>query len=157
MRGGGEGSAVTETVSATLGVSTHRRPIGGLHDDLVIVVLHQAALEARLDAGLLEIAQQILRLVLEAQDAHLRADLHVGERNAREAGAGDYRMTVWAGRGVADRGQHFLLEHRRHRVLQALGLLVDLVPRHPEHVRQEALDQAVATHDSLGVLERRSR
>ncbi len=37
-------------------------------------------------------------------------------------------------------------------MLQALGLLVDLVPGDPEHIGQEALDQAMTTHDALGVL-----
>ena len=48
--------------------------------------------------------------------------------------------------------QHALLEPRRHRVLHALGLLVDLVPRDAQDVGQEALDQAVAADDRLGVL-----
>ncbi len=61
-------------------------------------------------------------------------------------------MAVRAGLGVADRREHALLEHRRHRVLQPLGLLVDLVPGDAEHVGQEALDQAVAADDVLGVL-----
>ena len=37
-------------------------------------------------------------------------------------------------------------------MLQALGLLVHLVPGHAEHVGEEALDQAMAAHDPLGVL-----
>ena len=41
---------------------------------------------------------------------------------------------------------------RRHRVLEPLGLLVDLVPRDPEDVGEEALDQPVAADDALGVL-----
>ena len=41
---------------------------------------------------------------------------------------------------------------RRHRVLEPLGLLVDLVPRDAEDVGQEALDQAVAADDAAGVL-----
>ena len=66
--------------------------------------------------------------------------------------AGHDRVAVRAGLRVADRGEHPLLEHRRHRVLEPLGLLVDLVPRDPEHVGEEALDQAVAADDALGVL-----
>jgi hypothetical protein len=58
---------------------------------------------------------------------------------------------VWAGLGVADRGHHALLEHRRHRVLQALGLLVDLVPGDSQHIGEEALDQPVTADDRLGV------
>ena len=95
--------------------------------------------------------QQILGLVLEAQHAHGRADGDVGQRHARQALAGDDRMAVGAGLGVADRGEHALLEDRRHGVLQALGLLVDLVPGNAEHVGEEALDQAVAADDALGV------
>jgi hypothetical protein len=63
-------------------------------------------------------------------------------------------VAVRAGLGVADRGAHALLEHRRHRVLEALGLLVDLVPGDAEDVGEEALDQAVAADDPLGVLAR---
>ena len=61
----------------------------------------------------------------------------------------DERVAVRAGRRVADRRQHPLLEHRRHRVLQPLGLLVDLVPGDPEDVGEEALDQPVAADDRL--------
>jgi hypothetical protein len=53
---------------------------------------------------------------------------------------------------VTDRGEHPLLERGRHRVLEPLGLLVDLVPWHAQHVGEEALDQAVAHHDLLGPL-----
>ncbi len=37
-------------------------------------------------------------------------------------------------------------------MLQALGLLVDLVPRDPEDVGEEALDQAMAADDRLRVV-----
>ena len=63
------------------------------------------------------------------------------------------RMAVRAGLRVADRGQHARLEYRRHRVLEPLGLLVDVVPRDLQHVGEEALDQAVAADDRLGLLE----
>ena len=102
------------------------------------------ALEAGLEAGLLEVVQEILGLVLEAEDVDVGADGDVGERDTLDPAAGDDRVAVGARRGVADRGEHALLEHGRHRVLEALGLLVDLVPGNPEHVGQEALDQAVA-------------
>ena len=36
------------------------------------------------------------------------------------------------------------LEGRRNRMLQPLGLLVNLVPLHAEHFAQHALDQVVA-------------
>ena len=61
-------------------------------------------------------------------------------------------MAVRAGLRVADRGEHVRLEARRHRVLEALGLLVHVVPRHADDVGQEALDQPVAADDRLGVL-----
>ena len=66
--------------------------------------------------------------------------------------AGVDRVAVRTGLGVADGGEHARLQHRRHRVLEPLGLLVDLVPRDPEHVGEEALDQPVAADDALGVL-----
>ncbi len=96
--------------------------------------------------------QEILGLVLEAQHAHAGADVDVGERNPGQARAGDDGMPVGARLGVADGGEHALLEHGRHGVLEALGLLVDLVPGHAEDVGEEALDQAVPAHDPLGVL-----
>ena len=37
-------------------------------------------------------------------------------------------------------------------MLEPLGLLVDLVPGDPEDVGEEALDQAVALDDLLGVV-----
>ena len=151
MRAGGEGSAITETVSATLGVTVAARPSALCSDHLLVVAHRERALQAGLEARGLEVVQQILGLVLEAQDAHGGADRDVGQRHAREALADDDRVTVRAGLGVADRREHALLEHRRHRVLQALGLLVDLVPGDAEHVGEEALDQAVAADDPLGV------
>jgi EmrB/QacA subfamily drug resistance transporter len=126
--------------------------VGRLDDDLLGRGRGHRALHPRLDPGLLQVVQKVLRLVLEAQDRHARAGLHVGQRHALDARAGDDRMPVGARLGVADRGQHARLEHRRHRVLQALGLFVDLVPRDPEDVGQEALDQPVAADDALGVL-----
>jgi len=78
--------------------------------------------------------EQLLGLVLEAQDADVGADRDVGQQRAALAGALDDRVAVRAGRGVADRGPHALLEHRRHRVLDPLRLLVDLVPGDAEHV-----------------------
>jgi hypothetical protein len=95
--------------------------------------------------------QELLGLVLEAQHLDARALGHVGQGDALDAGAGVDGMAVRAGLRVADGGQHALLEDRRHRVLEPLGLLVDLVPGDAEHVGQEALDQAVATADLLGV------
>ena len=130
VRGGGEGSATTETVSATLGVSAQRRP-SAVSTTTSRRRGRRACPESGLQAGVLEVAQQILSLVLEAQDAHRGADLDVGERHAGYAGTGDDRVAVRAGLGVADRGEHALLEHRRHRVLQTLGLLVHLIPGDP--------------------------
>ena len=54
------------------------------------------------------------------------------------------RMPVRAGLGVADGGQHALLEHGRHCVLEALRLLVDLIPGHVQGPDQEELEQAMA-------------
>ena len=96
--------------------------------------------------------EQLLGLVLEAQDVDLGADLDVGEQRALLAGALDDRVAVGAGRGVADRRPHPLLEHRRHRVLDPLGLLVDLVPGDAEDVGEEALDHPVALDDVGRVL-----
>ena len=96
--------------------------------------------------------EQLLGLVLEAQHGDLGSGLDVGEQHAVLARALDDRVPVRAGGGVSDRGQHPLLEHRRHRVLEPLGFLMDLVPGDPEHVGEKALDQPVASDDRLGVL-----
>ena len=101
--------------------------------------------------------EDLLGLVLEAEDDDARAGLDVGQQSALLARALDDRVAVGAGLGVADRGEHALLEHRRHRVLQALGLLVDLVPGDAEHVGEEALDQAVALDHRLGLVAARAR
>ena len=67
------------------------------------------------------------------------------------------RVAVRTGRGVADGGAHVGLEARRHRVLELLGLLVDVVPRDADDVGEEALDHPVAADDALGLLARRTR
>jgi hypothetical protein len=95
--------------------------------------------------------QQILGLVLEAQHANRRALAHVGQRHPWQARADADRVSVRARGRVADRRKHALLEHRRHRVLEPLRLLVHLIPGDAEHVGQEALDQAVAANDLLGL------
>jgi hypothetical protein len=56
--------------------------------------------------------QQVLGLVLEAQDPHARALLDVGQRHALLALALEDRVPVRAGLRVADRAQHPLLDHR---------------------------------------------
>ena len=112
----------------------------------------ELAVEARASPGLLEVVKKLLGLVLEAKDRDLRAGLDVGEQHALLAGALDDRVAVRAGLGVADRGEHALLEDGRHRVLQPLGLLVDLVPRDAEDVGEKALDQAMAADDRVRVV-----
>ena len=62
-------------------------------------------------------------------------------------------MPVRACLRVADRADHLLLERGRHRVLEALGLLVHVVPGDADDVGQEPLDQPVATDDRLRLLE----
>ena len=120
-------------------------------DRHVLALGRHRAVHAGLHARGHELVEQVLGLVLEAQDLDRRADLDVGERHALHAGARLDRVAVRAGLRVADRGEHPLLEHRRHRVLQALGLLVHLVPRDAEDVGEEALDEAVAADDALRV------
>ena len=119
---------------------------------VVVVGLGDLAVEAGVVAGVLEVVEQLLGLVLEAQDDHVGADLAVGEQRAALADALDDRVAVRAGRRVADRFAHPLLEHRRHRVLDPLRLLVDLVPGDVQHVGEEALDHPVAADDVGGAL-----
>ena len=95
--------------------------------------------------------QQVLGLVLEAQDRHGRPGLDVRERHALDPPAGNDRMAVGAGGRVADGRPNVGLEARGHRVLEPFGLLVDVVPRHAHDVGEEPLDQSVARHDLLGV------
>ena len=80
------------------------------------------------------------------------ARLDVTQRHAHHALPDVDRVPVRTRLRVADRGKHARLEHGGHRVLEPLGLLVDLVPRDPEDVRKETLDQPVAADDRLGVL-----
>ena len=65
-----------------------RQPVAGgrLDDDLVVAGLDQRALQARVQPGGLEVVQQVLGLVLEAQDRDLGADLDVGQRDAGDRG-----------------------------------------------------------------------
>ena len=121
-------------------------------DDVVVVLLGDGPLLAGLDPGVLEVVQEVLRLVLEAEDPDLGADLDVAERHADDPVADVDRMPVRARLRVADRGEHARLQHGRHRVLEPLRLLVHLVPRDPEDVGEKALDQPVAADDALGVL-----
>ena len=99
-----------------------------------------------------QVVEQLLGLVLEAQHGDRGADRDVGQQRALLADPLDDRVPVRAGRRVADRRPHPLLQHRRHRVLDPLGLLVDLVPGDPEDVGEEALDHPVAADDVAGVL-----
>ena len=151
MRGGGDGSATTETVSATLRVTACFASPASDHD-LVVPGAREHCPRARGQAGVLQVVQQVLGLVLEAEHAHARALLDVGERHALLALALEDRVAVRAGLRVADRAQHALLDHRRHPVLEPLGLLVDLIPGNVEHVGEEALDQPVAADDAGRVL-----
>ena len=96
--------------------------------------------------------QEVLGLVLESQDGHRRANFDIGQRSALDARPGVDRVSVRTRLRVADRRQHALLEHGRHRVLKALGLLMDLIPRNPQHVGEEPLDQSMAPDDRLRVL-----
>jgi hypothetical protein len=127
-------------------------PVGRGDDDALVVGGRDLALEAGVEARGLEVVQQLLGLVLEAQDDDVGADLDVREQRALLADALDDRVAVRAGGGVADRCPHPLLQHRAHRVLDPLGLLVDLVPGDVEDVGEEALDHPVAADDVAGVL-----
>ena len=102
-----------------------------------------------MEASALQVVEDLLGLVLEAQDHDVGARLHVGQEDALLTGPLDDRMPVRAGLRVTDRREHSLLEHGRHRVLEPLRLLVDLVPRDTEDVGQEALYQAMTADDGL--------
>ncbi len=86
--------------------------LGGDDGDAVLAGALDRALQARIESGVLEVVQQLLGLVLEAQHVDLGAGLDVGEQRALLAGALDDRVAVGAGRRVADRGAHPLLQHR---------------------------------------------
>jgi hypothetical protein len=127
---------------AALGVDRH----------LIVVDRPDRPGQPGLDPDVHQVVQQVLGLVLEAQDADAGALLDVGQRHARLALDVADRMPVGAGARVTDSGHHALLERRRHRVLEPLGLLVHVVPRDAEDVGQEALDQPVPAHDRGGVV-----
>jgi hypothetical protein len=92
--------------------------------------------------GLLEVVQEVLasfskrRMRTEAPIS-TSASGTPGRREPTSIG-----MAVRAGLRLADRRAHVRLEARGHRVLQALGLLVHVVPRHPDDVGEVALDEA---------------
>src|SRR4051812_8937670 len=73
----------------------HLVPVG-LEHDLVAVVLAQRGRQPRLETLVLQVVQEVLGLVLEAQDPHRRARLDVGQRHALDARAGDDRVPVRA-------------------------------------------------------------
>ncbi len=86
--------------------------VGGGDHDLLGVRALDLALEARVQSRGLQVMQQLLGLVLEAQDGDVGADLDVGQQRALLADALDDRVAVGAGGGVADRRSHPLLQHR---------------------------------------------
>ena len=96
--------------------------------------------------------QEVLGLVLEAQDRHRRSGLDVRERHALDPPPGNDRMAMGAYGRVADGRPDVGLEAGRHRVLEPFGLLVHVVPRHAHDVGEEPLDHAVAADDVLRVL-----
>jgi hypothetical protein len=89
-----------------------REPLAvALQGHLLVAGLREGALEARRETGLHEVVQQVLRLVLEAQDAHVGALLDVGQRHTLLTPPGVDRVAVGAGLGVADGLEHPFL-HR---------------------------------------------
>ena len=78
------------------------------------------------------------------------ARLELGQRNGRSSATARSRSGIgspWGSRlGVAERGGDQLLELLGDVVLEHLGLVVDAVPRHPERLGEERLDQAVMAH-----------
>ena len=85
-RGGGDGSAITDTVSATLARRpTTRRAVGVRRRPRRRRGSASVPSSPGSRPGRLEVVQQVLGLVLEAQDLDARADLDVGERDALDA------------------------------------------------------------------------
>ena len=155
-RGGGDGighhgDGLGHAAGDRVGVAVR------LDRDRVVAGLRELALQTGREARVLEVVQQVLGLVLEPQHGDLGALLDIGQRHAGYALLGEDRMAVGASVGVADRLKHLLLHRGRHPVLEPLCLLVHLVPGDVEHVGEEALDQAMAADDVLGVLARRCR
>src|SRR6266498_4114183 len=103
-----------------------------------------------LDPGATEHAQQVVVLVLEAQDARPAAALHAGQRHPRLARVVPDGVTVWAGPGLSDHLEHARLEPGRDAHLEGLRLLVDVVPGHAHDLHEKRLDQAVAADDVPG-------
>ena len=128
---GGVGAELGHTVSVSLSPITPRRPGSR--------------------PALFKQVQQLLGLVLEAQDPHLSPPAGVGQRDALDARPAE--SGVRAGTSLRRRSrQASSLRPRRHPVLEPFGLLVDLVPGDPEDIGQEPLDQAVAADGRLGVV-----
>ena len=145
------------------GVGDHRHGLGDArgdgrhlavgHDGHVLAVVGgDLALQPGLDARALEVVQEILGLVLEPQDRHLGAWLAVCQRDSVDPLPDPDRMAVRTRLGVPHGGADVRLEPRRHRVLELLRLLVDVIPRNADDIGEEPLDHPVAADDRLGVL-----
>src|SRR2546426_635345 len=73
------------------------------------------------------------------------------ERPRRLRRRAGHRIPVRAGLRIAKDPDHPGLHLRRHRVLEALGLLVGLPPRESEDLDEEPLRQAVSPDDRVGL------
>ena len=104
------------------------------HYDLLVIGAVERSLQARRKTSGLEVLEQILSLVLKAHDLNLGANRNIGQRHALVAGPALNRVAMRASCRVADSGHHPLLKHRAHRVLEPLGLLVNLIPRNTKNI-----------------------
>src|SRR6266508_144398 len=126
--------------------------LGVLELGLLVERTGNGVAAARLDAGPAEPAQQVVVLVLEAQDTDRAAARDAGQRHAGHAWVVPDRVTMRAGPGLADHLEHARLEPGGDAHLEGLGLLVNVVPWHPHDLHEERLDQAVAADDVPGHL-----
>ena len=119
-------------------------------------------------ADLAEISQDLGDLFGDAVDSCDRADLELREWHAGAGGVGAIdrrnRMAVRADLRFAEHDDEPFFDAGRDRMLEAAGLGVNLVPRHPQDLRQQTLRQTMAPEDSnrngesaLGQLRRAAR
>ena len=124
-------------------------------DGLIVVLAEDFEGFAGADAGRVEECEELGVAFLEAGDGVALAlgrlrELELALALALGGTDGEHGVAVRAGAALAELFPELGLEGRRDRVLQALRLLVNLVPLHAEDLAQHALDEVMAQGGVIG-------
>lgn len=128
----------------------------GFHlEGAVWTTVEDADFAAWLDAGTMQKAQEFRVALKEAADGAMGAFGRVGQRDQAPVAALVRRLrqdeiAVGAGSLFAQLFDQQSFESGGDGVLEALGLVVDLVPGHAEDLREHALDEVVAEGGAVG-------